>query len=179
MLSALWTRLIRANWVWPTWVIFRMFFLFYHTTFVASIGLIGSQVCMAFRILTNRDLSVDDLKHIVASSNGNWPLTTRTPHFSMNQSNLVAKWRDWNQFTEAASVNFDQFCCILTEFRNLPSSADNQPLWNGLLGKAAAVFYSLFSPVSRVLCKNALPCARAAVNTGSVTIPPLACCRPP
>ena len=28
------------------------------------------QVCMAFRILTNRDLSVDDLKNIVASSNG-------------------------------------------------------------------------------------------------------------
>lgn len=26
---------------------------------------------MAFRILTNRDLSVDDLKNIVASSNGN------------------------------------------------------------------------------------------------------------
>lgn len=28
------------------------------------------QVCLAFRILTNRDLSVDDLKNIVASSNG-------------------------------------------------------------------------------------------------------------
>jgi len=80
-----------------------------------------ADVCMAFRILTNRDLSVDDLKNIVASSN------------------------------EQASVNFDQFCCILTEFRNLP--ADNQRLWNGLLSKAAALLYSVVSPVSRVLCR--------------------------
>ena len=34
----------------------------------------AEQVCMAFRILTNRDLSVDDLKNIVASSNGKFSM---------------------------------------------------------------------------------------------------------
>nr|CAH0111335.1 unnamed protein product [Daphnia galeata] len=81
-----------------------------------------ADVCMAFRILTNRDLSVDDLKNIVASSN------------------------------EQASVSFDQFCCILTEFRNLPP--DNQRrLWDVMVGKAAALLYSVVSPVSRILCR--------------------------
>lgn len=36
---------------------------------------------MAFRILTNRDLSVEDLKNIVASSNGN-SLTTNKNQIS-------------------------------------------------------------------------------------------------
>lgn len=81
-----------------------------------------ADVCMAFRILTNRDLSVDDLKNIVASSN------------------------------EQTSVSFDQFCCILTEFRNLP--ADNQRrFWDVMASKAATLLYSVVSPVSRILCR--------------------------
>lgn len=56
---------------------------------------------------------------------------------------------------EQASVSFDQFCCILTEFRNLP--ADNQRrLWDVLLGKATALLYSVVSPVSRILCKKSI-----------------------
>lgn len=36
---------------------------------------------MAFRILTNRDLSVEDLKNIVASSNGNSSTNENRPSF--------------------------------------------------------------------------------------------------
>ena len=55
-------------------------------------------------------------------------------------------------FIEQASVTFDQFCCILTEFRNMP--VDNQRrLWDVLVGKAAALLYSIVTPVSRILCQ--------------------------
>lgn len=54
-------------------------------------------------------------------------------------------------FVEQASVSFDQFCCILTEFRNLPP--DNQRrLWDVMVSKAATLLYSVVSPVSRILC---------------------------
>lgn len=53
---------------------------------------------------------------------------------------------------EQTSVSFDQFCCILTEFRNLP--ADNQRrFWDVMASKAATLLYSVVSPVSRILCK--------------------------
>ena len=65
--------------------------------------------------------------------------------------------------TEQASVSFDQFCCILTEFRNLP--ADNQRrLWDVLVGKAAALLYSVVSPVSRILCKSQFVALNAKTN---------------
>ena len=55
-------------------------------------------------------------------------------------------------FAEQASVTFDQFCCILTEFRNMP--VDNQRrVWDVLVGKAAALLYTIVSPVSRILCQ--------------------------
>lgn len=63
---------------------------------------------------------------------------------------------------EDASVNFDQFCCILTEFRNLPASNKasseedherERRLWDVLVGKAGALLYSVVSPVSRILCR--------------------------
>ncbi len=103
---------------------------------------------MAFRILTNRDLSVEDLKNIVASSNGNSLTTNKT-----NQQSLGVDVFRPLFFVEQASVSFDQFCCILTEFRNLPP--DNQRrLWDVMVSKAATLLYSVVSPVSRILCNK-------------------------
>lgn len=52
---------------------------------------------------------------------------------------------------EQATVTFEQFCCILTEFRNLPPENQHR-LWDVLVGKAAALLHSVVSPVSRILC---------------------------
>ena len=54
-------------------------------------------------------------------------------------------------FADQVSVNFDQFCCILTEFRNNP--ADSKRLLDVLVSKAAALLHSVVSPVSRIFCE--------------------------
>ena len=104
---------------------------------------------MGFRILTNRDLSDDDVKTIVASNIGRSleadPICILAAHQLTKPSNDLC-------LAEQVSVNFEQFCCILTEFRNNP--ADSKRLWDVLVTKAAALLYSLVTPVSRVLCKS-------------------------
>ena len=122
---------------------------------------------MAFRILTNRDLSVDDLKNIVANSNGKsyihfihvsnciYSCTVSSCYYykkqQTNACHMILYFISY-LFAEQTSVTFDQFCCILTEFRNMP--VDNQRrVWDILVGKAAALLYTIVSPVSRILCQ--------------------------
>lgn len=74
-------------------------------------------------------------------------------------------------------MNFDQFCCILTEFRNLPASSKanseedherERRLWDVLVGKAGALLYSVVSPVSRILCRpSSSPGCKATEGTSA------------
>ena len=123
---------------------------------------------MAFRILTNRDLSVEDLKNIVASSQGNGRRIKTTRNKNCAPRHFLIRF--FYLFgLEDASVTFDQFCCILTEFRNLPadktsSEEQERRLWDVLVGKAGALLYAVVSPVSRILCR---PSSSSGAKTNS------------
>lgn len=72
-------------------------FLLYLLLYKCSIHF---QVCMAFKILTSSELPIDNLKAVVSQHNG-FP-------------NDVCNDPSFDNFR----VDFNQFCCIMTEFRN-------------------------------------------------------------
>lgn len=58
------------------------------------------QVCMAFKILTSLELPIDNLKSMISQHSGIPDETSSDPSFDNYR------------------VNFNQFCCIMTELRN-------------------------------------------------------------
>nr|CAD7203151.1 unnamed protein product [Timema douglasi] len=90
-----------------------------------------ADVCMAFRILTNRNLSLTDLRSIVAGQTG-------------------VLGRDVRDIPlEQLRVNFDEFCAIVAEFKCCESEA--RKLWDSVLAKTTRLFQALVTPLNRAL----------------------------
>ncbi|KAJ9600897.1 hypothetical protein L9F63_000940, partial [Diploptera punctata] len=90
-----------------------------------------ADVCMAFRILTNRNLSLPDLRSIVAG-----------------QSSVLG--RDVKDIPlEQLHVNFEQFCAIVAEFKCCES--ETHRIWDLVLAKTTRLLETIVSPLSRVL----------------------------
>lgn len=91
-------------------------------------GVLGlTDVCMAFRIITNCDLGIDDLHAISAS------------HEKLGKNSRL----------EDISVTFEQFCCIVSEFKNKPM--DGRRLLRTVLIRTASLWQSIAIPFTRFL----------------------------
>ncbi|KAG8184235.1 hypothetical protein JTE90_013211 [Oedothorax gibbosus] len=92
-------------------------------------------VGMAFKILTSTDLPIDNLKSIVAQQKD---LCNDT---SCDVREEVA--------FDKVRVDFDQFCCIMTELRNQAES--KFPNLAALRNKASELIYSVLNPLSKLV----------------------------
>ncbi|XP_033609101.1 uncharacterized protein LOC111868871 isoform X4 [Cryptotermes secundus] len=90
-----------------------------------------ADVCMAFRILTNRNLSISDLRSIVAGQTG--VLGREVKDIPLEQLN----------------VNFEQFCAIVAEFKCCES--ETHRLWELVLAKTTRLLETVVSPLTKVL----------------------------
>ncbi|GLG99492.1 Uncharacterized protein GBIM_05949 [Gryllus bimaculatus] len=90
-----------------------------------------ADVCMAFRILTNRNLSLADVRSIVAAQTG-------MPGNEVKDLPL-----------EQLHVNFEQFCAIVAEFKSCESEA--RKLWQLVLAKTTRLVQAIVSPLTKVL----------------------------
>ncbi|GFG38849.1 hypothetical protein Cfor_02156, partial [Coptotermes formosanus] len=90
-----------------------------------------ADVCMAFRILTNRNLSLSDLRNIVAGQRG--VLGREVKDIPLEQMN----------------VNFEQFCAIVAEFKCYESEAHK--LWELVLAKTTRLLQTIVSPLTKIL----------------------------
>ncbi|XP_069697764.1 uncharacterized protein raw isoform X2 [Periplaneta americana] len=90
-----------------------------------------ADVCMAFRILTNRNLSLTHLKSIVAGQTG--VLSRDVKEIPLEQLN----------------VNFEQFCAIVAEFSCCESEA--YKLWQSVLAKTTRLLQTIVSPLTKIL----------------------------
>lgn len=93
-------------------------------------GVLGlTDVCLAFRILTNDDLSMEDLQCIIANQR----------HSLQN----VKKEED-------VVVDFDQFCCIVSEFKN--KQTDGHRFLRSVILRTLDWFHSLtVNPFARII----------------------------
>ncbi|XP_067120344.1 uncharacterized protein raw [Centruroides vittatus] len=100
----------------------------------ANLGEISLEdVCMAYKILTCQELTMSTLKSKVAHQNN-----SLINHFEMDKIN-----------PQDIKVNFDQFCCIMMEFR---SQMDNGPkMLEDVASKASDIFCSLLQPMVKLV----------------------------
>nr|CAD7459381.1 unnamed protein product [Timema tahoe] len=102
-----------------------------------------ADVCMAFRILTNRNLSLTDLRSIVAGQ------TDPSDPYCMCTSQVCWAATCETSRLEQLRVNFDEFCAIVAEFKCCESEA--RKLWDSVLAKTTRLFQALVTPLNRAL----------------------------
>lgn len=86
---------------------------------------------MAFKILTSTDLPVDNLKSMIAQEKG-----------------VCQEGLEDGAF-DNVRVDFNQFCCIMTELRNQAESEISN--FSTLRNKASDIICSVFTPLSKLL----------------------------
>ncbi|XP_054717852.1 uncharacterized protein LOC129227333 [Uloborus diversus] len=86
-------------------------------------------VCMAFKILTGSELPIDELKSVISQQKG----------FGHDALKDFA----FNDY----KVDFNQFCCIMTELRN---QVDNGYHFGALKNKASDILCSVLTPLSKL-----------------------------
>ncbi|XP_071036486.1 uncharacterized protein [Parasteatoda tepidariorum] len=91
-------------------------------------------VCMAYKILTDKEMHMDSLKSIV----------NQHKHSCTNELN--------DEAFDNCLIDFNQFCCIMTEFRK---QADSQfPNLSALKNKASDILCSVLTPLAKLVGKS-------------------------
>lgn len=88
-------------------------------------------VCMAFKILTSLDLPIDNLKSVVSQHSGVPDEVRNNPAF------------------DNYKVDFNHFCCIMTEFRNQAETGNRNLVV--LKNKASDLLCSVLTPLSKLV----------------------------
>ena len=105
-----------------------------------------SDVQMAFKILARRDLTHDDLRRIVGVQESAAKTTATTAAVKATPEKAKRKKRNGSHvnvvgsaaFEEQVAIDFDQFCCIVSEFKNGSGAHNN----NNNNNNGAAGFYA-------------------------------------